>query len=433
MRAYAPEATEIVPTAKRPAERHVSTARPQSDQSAPAPANTMLQRKAACACGGGCPVCTNAAARFNQPDDDSATRGTLHETARAGVQGTGAQLPHLDRIQAAFGSYDVTAVRAHLGREPAQAAQAIGASAYTVGERVAFDGQPDLFTAAHEAAHVVQQRAGVQLSGGVGAAGDRYEQHADAVAARVVSGHSAEGLLGQMAGGTDSAASAAQPAAAVQREESKAAKEKEAKHAAMAADAVAAINAGLAKVGDDLVKDSKDIKLVILNEEKFARAWQDYVDRSGTSGASTGGTLNGFVDPTHPNGKVGFVRERSDLDLGTLIHEAMHQRAHADFYPGKKAGPNVNEGTTELFTRVVIGYAGGKIERKVYEAQKNAMLRLQGICGLSALAKWYFKGDITGVEKSLGTRLTQFLYWMDSPDLGATDAASRAESAINAL
>ncbi|MCA9515409.1 MAG: hypothetical protein KC635_10730, partial [Myxococcales bacterium] len=53
----------------------------------------------------------------------------------------------------------------------------------------------------HEAAHVVQQRAGVSLSGGVGAVGDRYEQHADAVADAVVAGKDAAPILNEMTGG----------------------------------------------------------------------------------------------------------------------------------------------------------------------------------------------------------------------------------------
>jgi hypothetical protein len=48
---------------------------------------------------------------------------------------------------------------------------------------------------------VVQQRHGVQLAGGVGASGDVYERHADAVADVVVRGESAEALLDQHAGG----------------------------------------------------------------------------------------------------------------------------------------------------------------------------------------------------------------------------------------
>jgi hypothetical protein len=58
---------------------------------------------------------------------------------------------------------------------------------------------------------VLQQRAGIALPGGVGAAGDVFEQHADAVADRVVAGESAAALLAPYAGGE------ATPVAAVQR------------------------------------------------------------------------------------------------------------------------------------------------------------------------------------------------------------------------
>ena len=65
-----------------------------------------------------------------------------------------------------------------------------------MGNNVAFAQTPDLHLAAHEAAHVVQQRQGVSLSTGVGQVGDSYERHADAVADRVVAGQSATDLLG---------------------------------------------------------------------------------------------------------------------------------------------------------------------------------------------------------------------------------------------
>jgi hypothetical protein len=120
--------------------------------------------------------------------------------ARRGVAGTGSQLPHLDQIQAAFGRHDVSQVRAHTGSEAEGASRELGARAYATGNDVAFAGSPDLHTAAHEAAHVVQQRGGVQLKGGIdGGASDPYEQHADAVADAVVAGRSAEPLLDQFA------------------------------------------------------------------------------------------------------------------------------------------------------------------------------------------------------------------------------------------
>jgi hypothetical protein len=103
--------------------------------------------------------------------------------------------------------------------------------------------------------------------------------------------------------------------------------------------------------------------------------------------------------------------------MGTAIHEAMHQRAAAGFN-AKTMGRAVNEGTTELFTRVVIAYGGGKIPRAVYDKEYVAMLRLQAISGLVAVAQWFFKGDRSAVEKALGARLGGFMDFMrmDDPD-----------------
>ena len=133
--------------------------------------------------------------------DVSGGADAIHGHARAGIQGPGGSLPHSDTIQKSFGHHDVSGIVAHTGGAAAQATDAMGAQAYATGNHVAFNGAPSLHTAAHEAAHVIQQQGGVQLKGGVGAEGDRYEQHADAVADAVVAGKSAEGLLDQMAGG----------------------------------------------------------------------------------------------------------------------------------------------------------------------------------------------------------------------------------------
>ncbi|MCB9731360.1 MAG: DUF4157 domain-containing protein [Deltaproteobacteria bacterium] len=120
----------------------------------------------------------------------------VQEAAARGVAGPGQALPYQQQIQAAFGPHDVSNVQAHTDARAADASQAMGANAYATGNHVAFGSAPDLFTAAHEAAHAVQQRAGVSLPGGVGRVGDAYEQHADAVAERVVQGKSAADLLG---------------------------------------------------------------------------------------------------------------------------------------------------------------------------------------------------------------------------------------------
>ena len=125
----------------------------------------------------------------------AAGAGNVHDVAQRGVAEGGARLPYLDLIQRSFGAHDVSGIKAHVGGPAALACQGMGAAAYATGDHVAFAEAPDLHTAAHEAAHVVQQKAGVQLAGGIGASGDEYEQNADQVADAVVSGRSAESLL----------------------------------------------------------------------------------------------------------------------------------------------------------------------------------------------------------------------------------------------
>lgn len=134
-------------------------------------------------------------AERNAPQEDR-----LSDVASKGITGATEPLPHLDAIQQSFGRYDVSGVEAHTEAQATDANRALGADGYTTGNHVSFAGRPNLHTAAHEAAHVVQQRAGVQLRDGVGQAGDEYEKHADAVADQVVQGRSSEGLLAAYAG-----------------------------------------------------------------------------------------------------------------------------------------------------------------------------------------------------------------------------------------
>jgi hypothetical protein len=128
----------------------------------------------------------------------------VQHTAQRGVAGPGEPLPYLDRIQRLFGRHDVSGARAHSDPAAAGAARALGAEAFTTGQDVAFAGTPSLHTAAHEAAHTVQQQAGVQPKDGMSAEGDTDERHADAVADRVIRGESAEALLDEapLAAGT---------------------------------------------------------------------------------------------------------------------------------------------------------------------------------------------------------------------------------------
>ena len=120
--------------------------------------------------------------------------------AAHGLTGAAQPLPFQPQIQASFGRHSVAGVEAHVGSAATAASQQLGAHAYAMGNSVAFGGTPDLHTAAHEAAHVIQQRAGLHLKDGMGEVGDVHERHADAVADLVVQGKSAESLLDQYGG-----------------------------------------------------------------------------------------------------------------------------------------------------------------------------------------------------------------------------------------
>ena len=131
--------------------------------------------------------------------------GQVHQAAAEGISGGGGSLPFQGAIQQSFGGHDVSGVKAFTGGAASRANESMGSAAYTKGSSVAFKGAPDLHTTAHEAAHVVQQRAGVNVPGGVGQRGDSYERHADAVADTVVQGKSAAPMLDQFASGAKAA------------------------------------------------------------------------------------------------------------------------------------------------------------------------------------------------------------------------------------
>ena len=150
---------------------------------------------------------TFTAASDEWADADAGTYGDTLKVAVHGVSGHAGKLPYLDQIQRAFGHHDVRGVHGHRHTLAREACHALGAKAYTTAGQVAFGERPDLRTAAHEAAHVVQQRTGVLLKGGTGVRGDIYERNADEVAEAVVRDRSAEHLLNRFADPTRRTAS----------------------------------------------------------------------------------------------------------------------------------------------------------------------------------------------------------------------------------
>src|SRR5690606_3626453 len=95
-----------------------------------------------------------------------------------------------------------------------EASSKLGAEAYATGNSVAFGKSPTLHTAAHEAAHIVQQRSGISVPQGLTPAGHSLEKEADQVADAVVAGRSAAPLLDRYTGG---GAQSEAPKAAPQR------------------------------------------------------------------------------------------------------------------------------------------------------------------------------------------------------------------------
>ena len=121
-----------------------------------------------------------------------------HATAQAeaGTRAGGQRLPHYDLLSRAFGpGHDLSSVKACIGGDAATACGALGAEGFAFGSSIAFAARPDPWLAAHEATHVVQQRAGDAPASGSGRPGDRHERQADAVADRVAAGRSAADLL----------------------------------------------------------------------------------------------------------------------------------------------------------------------------------------------------------------------------------------------
>ncbi len=104
-----------------------------------------------------------------------------------------AGLPHREAIQRSFGHHDLSQIRVDTDRTAARRAWSLGADALTCGTNVTFLRPPSLFTAAHEAAHVIQQQTGSVTR--PGHADDVFERHADQVAGRVAAGQSSEALL----------------------------------------------------------------------------------------------------------------------------------------------------------------------------------------------------------------------------------------------
>lgn len=102
--------------------------------------------------------------------------------------------------------------------------------------------------------------------------------------------------------------------------------------------------------------------------------------------------INGFVDS---QGRVWI--ERNSGNAGTMLHEGMHKYS-SDAYLST-LGFNMNEGTTEYFTRIICKDLS--ISRGNYETQYKLIETLASkVTTRDIVAAAYFDGDITGLKNA---------------------------------
>ena len=102
--------------------------------------------------------------------------------------------------------------------------------------------------------------------------------------------------------------------------------------------------------------------------------------------------INGFVDS---QGRVWI--EQNSGNGGTMLHEGMHKYSHEDYL--STLGFNMNEGTTEYFTRIICKDLG--ISRGNYETQYKLIDTLATkVTTRDVVAAAYFDGNIDGLKSA---------------------------------
>lgn len=117
------------------------------------------------------------------PAGEHGARDAAH-TAEDGFRDPPRELPHRGRLEHLFGM-SFAGVQAYTGPHARRAARALGADAYTVGNRIAFASpHPSVEVVAHELTHVVQHAATpAAKTGGVETAGEHEAEHVEAAVA----------------------------------------------------------------------------------------------------------------------------------------------------------------------------------------------------------------------------------------------------------
>ena len=168
-----------------------------------------------------------------------------------------------------------------------------------------------------------------------------------------------------------------------------------------------------------------DGRISTLDEDAFQAEWVAYA--MARSNPNTGARfteaearafgVNAFAD----SGRIVLHKNRGTP--GTAVHESMHLFTHSS-YVGTM-GFNVNEGTTELFTRLLCSRVGIRRENN-YQAQFNAMSAV--VTGLdrghNLLASAFFDGNYRGLKDAMDTVPGRYDQWLALMQAGNFSAAT---------
>lgn len=153
-------------------------------------------------------------------------------------------------------------------------------------------------------------------------------------------------------------------------------------------------------------------QITILDGDAFDAEWTTYAmartnPNTGalfTAAEAVAFPVAAFVD----NGRIILHARRGNE--GTAIHESMHLFTHSTYL--REMGFNINEGTTELFTRILCR-ANSIRRRGNYQAQYTSLLAVaEGLeRGHNLLASAYFDGNYSGLREAMNEVPGRYEQW----------------------
>ena len=146
-----------------------------------------------------------------------------------------------------------------------------------------------------------------------------------------------------------------------------------------------------------------DGQIHILDAAAFQARWLEYAmarinPNTGarfTEAEAAAFQANAFVDGQHAYLHVGRG------EPGTAIHESMHLFTDPSYLP--EMGFNINEGTTEFFTRLLCDRVGVRRGNGYYKQQRRVMEEVVEALpqGHNVLASAYFDGNISRLREAM--------------------------------